>query len=71
MENMTYKEFVAYGKKMKRRANMLYKLRKQGITCDTKTRTIYFPVWGGDPLYVGQIKRLCKEFRFRVQLIIE
>lgn len=70
MENMTYKEFVAYGKKMKRRTNMLYKLRRKGITCDTKTRTIYFP-WDKNPWRIGQIKRLCKEFRFRVQLIIE
>lgn len=56
-------------KKLKRRANILYRLRKKGIRCNTKEREIYI-VYGKDPLEVIQIRRLCGEFNFRVQFEI-
>lgn len=30
--------------KKKRRANILYRLRKKGVRCNTKEREIYFPL---------------------------
>lgn len=53
----------------KRRANMLYKLRRRGIQCDTKQRCIYLP-YTESPASYPQIKRLCREFHFYVQFII-
>lgn len=57
-------------RKLKRRTNILYRLRKKGIRCDTKARGIYYP-YGRNPLEVVQIKRLCGEFNFNIQFIIE
>lgn len=57
-------------KRLKRRANLLYRLRKKGVRCDTKAREIYF-AYDKDPMKVIQIRRLCKEYNFNVQLIIE
>ena len=57
-------------KRLKRRANLLYRLRKKGIRCNTKAREIYF-AYNKDPRKVIQIRRLCKEFNFNVQLTIE
>ena len=57
-------------KRLKRRANLLYRLRKKGVRCDTKAREIYF-AYNKDPMKVIQIKRLCKEYYFNIQLIIE
>lgn len=54
----------------KRRANILYRLRKKGVSCSTKERIISFP-YSGKPFEIIQIKRLCDEFHFHVQLIIE
>ena len=48
---------------------MLYKLRKKGVQCDTKARTIYFP-FNQCPWNVAQIKHLYNEFEFVVQLTI-
>lgn len=56
--------------RLKRRANILYRLRKKGVRCDTKEKTIYF-AFNKDPYKVIQIKRLCNEYNFQVQLIIE
>ena len=53
----------------KRRANMLYKLRRIGIHCNTKERCIYLP-YNEDPKHYPQIPRLCREFHFYVQFII-
>lgn len=70
MEDMTCKDSLPTGKKAKRRSNMLYKLRKKGVICDTKSKTIDYP-WDQNPWAVCQVNRLCKEFGFRVQLTIE
>ena len=56
-------------KKQKRRANILYRLRKKGIRCSTREREIYFP-YGKEPMKVVQIRRLCDEFNFKVQFEI-
>lgn len=56
-------------KKQKRRANILYRLRKKGIRCSTREREIYFP-YGKEPMKVVQVRRLCDEFNFRVQFEI-
>ena len=53
----------------KRRANLLYKLRRRGIQCDTKQRCIYLPYMEQLQNY-PQIPRLCREFHFYVQYII-
>jgi len=57
-------------KTLKRRANILYKLRRKGVRCNTKERTIFYP-YGQDPWQVIQIVRLSREFNFYVQLTIE
>ncbi len=53
----------------KRRANLLYKLRRHGVKCDTKHRVIYLPYFDTPEKY-PQIPRLCREFHFNVQYII-
>ena len=58
------------GNRLKRRANILYSLRKKGVKFDTKEKTIYY-AFNKDPYKVIQIKRLCYEYNFQVQLIIE
>lgn len=50
-----------------KRDNLLYRLRKKGVRVLTRERTIFF-AWGGDPFRIIQVKRLCKEFHFSVQL---
>lgn len=52
-----------------RRKNILYKLRRKGVRCDTRGRTIFFP-YNGSPFDVVQVRRLCKEYNFKVQLEI-
>lgn len=54
---------------LKRRANLLYKLRKKGVRCKTKEHMIFFP-YGEDPHEVCQIVRLCEGYHFYVQLKI-
>ena len=54
---------------LKRRANLLYKLRKKGVRCKTKEHMIFFS-YGQDPHKVCQIVRLCEEYHFYVQLEI-
>lgn len=51
---------------MKRRANILYRLRRKGIQCLTKQHTILFP-YGKQPYSVLQIRQLVREFNFTVQ----
>lgn len=53
-----------------KRDNLLYRLRKKGVRADTRECTIFFGV-GGDPFKIRQIRRLCREFHFNVQLVIE
>lgn len=52
-----------------RRKNLLYKLRKKGVRCDTKTRCIEYP-YGEDPARVPQIRCLVREYNFNIQFII-
>lgn len=56
-------------KRMKRRSNILYRLRKKGVRCITKERVIFF-AYGKNPMEIIQIARLCREFGFSVQLEI-
>lgn len=53
----------------KRRANLLYKLRRKGIEADTKQRVIFIP-YGEEPAKHIQVIRLCREFYFNIQFII-
>lgn len=54
---------------LKRRANLLYRLRKHGITADTKQRVIFIP-YGESPWKFPQVGRLSREFYFNIQYII-
>lgn len=60
---------VGMDKRLKRRANLLYRLRKKGVRCNTKAREISFP-YGEDPDRVVQIRRLREEYKFSVQFEI-
>ena len=51
------------------RDNLLYRLRKKGVRVQTRERTIYF-AHDGAPFTIIQIRRLCREFHFSVQLKI-
>ena len=53
----------------KRRANLLYKLRRKGIEADTRRRLIFIP-YGHLPQQFIQALRLCREFHFNIQYII-
>lgn len=53
-----------------KRDNLLYRLRKKGVQVNTRKRVIFFDV-GGEPFKIRQIIRLCREFHFNVQLVIE
>ena len=53
-----------------KRDNLLYRLRKKGVQVNTRKRVIFFGV-GGEPFKIKQIIRLCREFYFNVQLVIE
>ena len=58
-----------------KRDNLLYKLRKKGVRkkgvqANTHERVIFFGV-GGEPFKLIQIRRLCREFHFNVQLVIQ
>ena len=57
-------------KQLRRRAYLLYRLRKQGIRCLTRCRTIFYP-YGEDPKSVPQICSLISEFHFhrRIELL--
>lgn len=56
-------------KQHKRRANILYRLRKKGVRCDTKAKEVYYP-YGENPNAVVQIRRLREEYNFSVQFEI-
>ena len=53
-----------------KRDNLLYRLRKKGVRVETRERTIFF-AYNGQPFDVVQVKRLCREYHFRVQLEIQ
>ena len=53
-----------------KRDNLLYRLRKKGVQANPRKRVIFFGV-GGEPFKIRQIRRLCSEFHFNVQLVIE
>jgi hypothetical protein len=56
--------------RLKRRANILYRLRKKGIRADTKQR-IVFCAAGKDITNIVQVKRLKQEFHFNIQIVIQ
>ena len=51
------------------RDNLLYRLMRKGVRVQTQERTIYF-AHDGAPFIIIQIRRLCREFHFSVQLEI-
>ena len=53
-----------------KRDNLLYRLRKKGVQANTRERVIFFGV-GGEPFKLTQIRRICREFHFNVQLVIQ
>ena len=53
-----------------KRDNLLYRLRKKGVQANTREHTIFLGM-GGEPFEVRQIRRLCREFHFNVQLVIQ
>lgn len=55
---------------LRRRANLLYKLRRKGVKVNTKQHVVFIP-YGQEPFAHSQTLRLCKEFRFNIQYIIE
>ena len=56
-------------KQLRRRAYLLYKLRKKGIRCLPRQFTIFYP-YGKDPETMAEIVHLRKEFHFSVQFEI-
>lgn len=56
-------------KQLRRRAYLLNRLRKQGVRCLTRCRTIFYP-YGEDPKSVPYICQLTGEFDFHVQFEI-
>lgn len=54
---------------MKRRSNLLYRLRKKGVRVDTKFREIYIP-YGEDPFPFTEVCRLREEYHFNIQYVI-
>ena len=52
------------------RDNLLYRLRRKGVRVQTQERTIFF-FFDGEPFKIIQVKRLCREFGFCVQLEIQ
>jgi len=55
--------------KLKRRANMIYRLRRHGISVLAKERIIFIP-YGDDPFLFPQVRRLNQEYFFDIQFII-
>ncbi|MCM1490477.1 MAG: hypothetical protein NC095_06595 [Muribaculum sp.] len=53
----------------KRRANLLYRLRKKGVLANTKLKVIYIP-YSDYPCSHIQAIRLCREFHFNIQLTL-
>jgi hypothetical protein BACCOPRO_02127 len=64
-----YKPMNMNKKELRRRDYLLYKLRKRGVRCLTRCRTIFFP-YGSDPMTVPQIVNLVREYNFAVQFEI-
>lgn len=56
-------------KQLRRRDYLLSRVRRQGVRCLTRCRTIFYP-YGEDPTSVPYIRNLMDEFRFAVQFEI-
>lgn len=54
-------------KQLRRRAYLLYKLRKKGIRCLTRQFTIFYP-YGKDPVTMAEIVHLEKNSTSRYNL---
>lgn len=52
--------------RIKRRTNLLYRLRKKGVQCETKQRIIIYPM-GQNPMCIHQVRKLVAEFGFNIQ----
>lgn len=59
----------AMANNLSRRANLLRGLRRKGISCNTRLRTIYIP-YGTDPHDYPQAMKLAREFHFGIQFVI-
>ena len=53
-------------KVIKRRDNTLYLMRKKGIRCHTRQKTIFYP-YGENPDTIRQIRQLRDEYNFLIQ----
>lgn len=53
----------------KRQANLLYRLRREGVKCNTKLRLIFIPFLH-NPYQHSQVMKLCKEYHFNIQYTI-
>ena len=51
---------------LKRRANLLYQLRRKGVRCDTGLKLIFIP-YESNPFRHPQVMPLCKEYHFNIQ----
>lgn len=56
--------------KNKRRSNILYKLRRKGIEVNLKEKEIECP-YGKNIREIPQVKHLCDEYNYHIQLIIK
>jgi hypothetical protein len=54
----------------KRRSNILYKLRRKGIKVILKEKEIECP-YGQNITNIPQVKHLCEELDFHIQLILK
>lgn len=54
---------------LNRRAKLLFRLRRHGITVSTKERTIFIP-YGDNPWRFPEVRHLNQEFYFNIQFII-
>jgi hypothetical protein len=57
-------------KQLKRRANILYRLRKKGVRVATRQRIIFYE-YGGKPETIPQVWKLTSEYNFHVQFEIK
>jgi len=54
---------------LKRRANILYRLRKKKLHANTRQRIVYYT--GDNPRSILQIRQLMDEYKFNVQFEIK
>jgi hypothetical protein len=57
-------------KLLKRRANLIYRLRRHGVMVHTKQRVIFMPYGDSGVWKYPQVERLQLEYAFLIQLVI-